>query len=212
MVDELLGVGGLELLLGEDVGVTDGDGAGGNGGQAGAGTVAGTGNGNVGVLVHELLSCSLDERLERGCSVVGHLTGKGGSGGVLSGTSGGSRGVATTGKTETGESGDATGETEELTTRAVIFEHGSPSENERRRGWGARCGAAPCRPSALRLSKISFVHGRNERVCRSLLAFDQALPCSNHRFTASLQKRGADNADAPTALFPARSGHSAIIS
>ena len=91
MIDEVLDLVGLELGLGEDVGVTDGDGAGGDSGQALARTVTRTGDGDVGVGIHELLGSSLDESLERGGTVVGHLAGDGlgSSGATLVGGAGG---------------------------------------------------------------------------------------------------------------------------
>ena len=127
MVDEVLDLIGLELALGEDVGVTDGDGAGGNSGQALARTVARTGDGDVGVGVHELLSSGLDESLERGGTVVGHLAGDGlGSSGATLVGGIGCAGAAATNETETNDAGKTTSEAEELTTRISLIEHDLP--------------------------------------------------------------------------------------
>lgn len=128
MVDEVLDLVGLELGLGEDVGVTDGDGAGGDSGQALTRTVARTGDGDVGVGVHELLGSSLDESLERGGTVIGHLAGDGlgsGSGATLVGGVG-SVGATATNKAETDDAGKTTSEAEELTTRISLIEHDLP--------------------------------------------------------------------------------------
>ena len=128
MVDEVLDLVGLELGLGEDVGVTDGDGAGGDSGQALARTVTRAGDGDVGVGVHELLGSSLDESLERGGAVVGHLAGDGlgsGSGATLVGGIG-SVGATAANKAETDDAGKTTSEAEELTTRISLIEHDLP--------------------------------------------------------------------------------------
>ena len=127
MVDEVLDLIGLELGLGEDVGVTDGDGAGGNSGQALARTVARTGDGDVGVGIHKLLGSSLDESLERGGAVVGYLArdGLGSSGATLVGGVG-CAGAAATNETETDDAGKTTSEAEELTTRISLIEHDLP--------------------------------------------------------------------------------------
>ena len=128
MVDEVLDLVGLELGLGEDVGVTDGDGAGGDSSQALARTVARAGDGDIGVGVHELLGSGLDESLERGGAVVGHLAGDGlgsGSGATLVGGIG-CAGAATTNKTETDDAGKTTSKSEELTTRISLIEHDLP--------------------------------------------------------------------------------------
>ena len=128
MVDEVLDLIGLELGLGEDVGVTDGDGAGGDSGQALARTVARAGDGDVRVGVHELLGSSLDESLERGGAVVGHLAGDGlgsGSGTALVGGVGCACAAATN-ETESDDAGKATSEAEELTTRISLIEHDLP--------------------------------------------------------------------------------------
>lgn len=130
MVDEVLGLVGLELGLGEDVGVTDGDGAGGDSGQALTRTVARTGDGDVRVGVHELLGSSLDESLERGGTVIGHLAGDGlgsGSGATLVGGVGCAGAAATNEtETETDDAGKTTSEAEELTTRISLIEHDLP--------------------------------------------------------------------------------------
>ena len=127
MVDEVLDLVGLELGLGEDVGVTNGDGAGGDSGQALARTVTRTGDGDVGVGVHELLGSSLDESLERRGAVVGHLAGDGlGSGGAtLVGCVGSVRATAAN-EAETDDAGKTTSEAEELTTRISLIEHDLP--------------------------------------------------------------------------------------
>ena len=126
MVDEVLDLVGLELGLGEDVGVTDGDGTGGNGGQALARTVARARDGDVRVGVHELLGSGLDESLERGGAVVGHLAGDGlGSGAALVGGVG-SACAAATNEAEAHEAGKTTSEAEELTTRISLIEHDLP--------------------------------------------------------------------------------------
>ena len=128
MVDEVLDLVGLELGLGEDVGVTDGDGAGGHSGQALARTVTRAGDGDVGVGVHELLGSSLDESLERGGTVVGHLAGDGlGSGSSAALVGGvGSVGATATNKAETDDAGKTTSEAEELATRISLIEHDLP--------------------------------------------------------------------------------------
>ena len=127
MVDEILDLVGLELGLGEDVGVTDGDGASGDSGQTLARTVARAGDGDVGVGIHELLGSSLDESLERGGTVVGHLAGDGlGSGGAALVGGVGCAGAATTNETEAHDAGEATSEAEELTTRISLIEHDLP--------------------------------------------------------------------------------------
>ena len=59
VIDEVLDLIGLELGLGEDIGITDGDGAGGDSGQALARTVTRAGDGDIGVGVHELLGSGL---------------------------------------------------------------------------------------------------------------------------------------------------------
>ena len=127
MVDEVLDLIGLELGLGEDVGVADGDGAGGNSGQALARTVARAGDGDVRVGIHELLGSGLDESLERGGAVVGHLAGDrlGSSGATLVG---GARSACATAanKTESDDAGKTTSEAEELTTRISLIEHDLP--------------------------------------------------------------------------------------
>lgn len=128
MVDEVLDLVGLELGLGEDVGVTDGDGACGDSGQTLARTVARAGNGDVRVGIHELLGSSLDESLERGGTVVGHLAGDGlgsSSGATLVGGVG-CAGAAATNETETDDAGKTTSEAEELTTRISLIEHDLP--------------------------------------------------------------------------------------
>ena len=128
MVDEVLDLVGLELGLGEDVGVTDGDDAGGDSGQALARTVARAGDGDIGVGVHELLGSGLDESLERGGAVVGHLAGDGlgsGSGAALVGGVGCACAAATN-ETETDDTGKTTSEAEELTTRISLIEHDLP--------------------------------------------------------------------------------------
>ena len=128
MIDEALDLIGLELGLGEDVGVTDSNGAGGNSGQALARTVARTGDGDVGIGIHKLLGSSLDESLERGGAVVGHLAGDGlgsGSGATLVGGVG-CAGAAATNETETDDAGKTTSEAEELTTRISLIEHDLP--------------------------------------------------------------------------------------
>ena len=127
VVDEVLDLVGLELGLGEDVGVTDGDGAGGNSGQALARTVARAGDGDVRVGVHELLCSGLDESLERRGTVVGHLAGDGlGSSGATLVGGVGSAGAAATNETETDDAGKTTSEAEELTTRISLIEHDLP--------------------------------------------------------------------------------------
>ena len=127
VVDEVLDLVGLELGLGEDVGVTDGDGAGGDGGQALARTVTRAGDGDVRVGVHELLGSGLDESLERRGAVVGHLArdGLGSSGAALSSGVGGV-GATATNETETDDAGKTTSEAEELTTRISLIEHDLP--------------------------------------------------------------------------------------
>ena len=128
VVDEVLDLVGLELGLGEDVGVTDGDGAGGDSGQALARTVTRAGDGDIGVGVHELLGSGLDESLERGGTVVGHLAGDGlgsGSGAALVGGVGSARAAAAN-ETETDDAGKTTSEAEELTTRISLIEHDLP--------------------------------------------------------------------------------------
>ena len=127
MVDEVLDLVGLELGLGEDVGVTDSDGAGGDSGQALARTVTRARDGDVRVGIHELLGSSLDESLERGSAVVGHLArdGLGSSGAALSSGVGGV-GAAATNETETDDAGKTTSEAEELTTRISLIEHDLP--------------------------------------------------------------------------------------
>ena len=126
MVNEVLDLIGLELGLGKDVGVTDGNGAGGDSGQALARTVARTGDGDVGVGIHELLGSGLDESLERGGAVVGHLAGDGLGGGATLGGGVGCAGAATTNETETDDAGKTTSEAEELTTRISLIEHDLP--------------------------------------------------------------------------------------
>ena len=128
MVDEVLDLVGLELGLGEDIGVTDGDGAGGHSGQALARTVARTGDGDVGVGVHELLGSGLDESLERRGAVVGHLAGDGLSSGSSATLVGGvgCAGAAATNEAETDDAGETTSEAEELTTRISLIEHDLP--------------------------------------------------------------------------------------
>ena len=153
MVDELGGSVGVELGLGEDVGVTDLHGALGDGGQALAGTVAGTGDGHVRVLIHELLSSSLDERLEGGGALVGDVAaqragGSGASGGAGRGTGG--SGVTATGETETGEGGETTGKTEELATRNGLIEHVDNLLSRRR---GLRLSGRRIRPFPLQLGR-----------------------------------------------------------
>ena len=126
MVDEVLDLIGLELGLGEDVGVADGNGACGDSGQALARTVARAGDGNVRIGVHELLGSGLDESLERRGTVIGHLAGDGlGSGATLVGGVG-SAGAAATNETETDDAGKTTSEAEELTTRISLIEHDLP--------------------------------------------------------------------------------------
>ena len=127
MVDEVLDLVGLELGLGEDVRVTDGNGAGGDGGQALARTVTRAGDGDVGVGIHELLGSGLEERLERGGAVVGHLArdGLGSSGAALVGGVG-SACAAATNEAEAHEAGKTTSEAEELTTRISLIEHDLP--------------------------------------------------------------------------------------
>ena len=127
VIDEVLDLIGLELGLGEDIGITDGDGAGGDSGQALARTVTRTGDGDVRVGIHELLGSSLDESLERGGAVVGHLArdGLGSSGAALSSGVGGV-GAAATNETETDDAGKTTSEAEELTTRISLIEHDLP--------------------------------------------------------------------------------------
>lgn len=118
---------GLELGLGEDVGVTDGDGAGGNSGQTFARTVARAGDGDVGVGIHELLGSGLNESLERGGTVVGHLAGDGlGSSGATLVGGVGCAGAAATNEAETDDAGETTSEAEELTTRISLIEHDLP--------------------------------------------------------------------------------------
>lgn len=127
MVDEVLDLVGLELGLGEDVGVTDGNGAGGDSGKALARTVARTGDGDVRVGIHELLGSGLDESLERGGTVVGHLAGDGlGSSGATLGGGVGCAGATATNEAETDDAGEATSEAEELTTRISLIEHDLP--------------------------------------------------------------------------------------
>ena len=127
MVDEVLDLIGLEFGLGEDVGVTDGDGAGGNSGQALARTVARAGDGDVRVGVHELLGSGLDESLERGGAVVGHLAGDGlGNSGATLVDGVGSTSAAATNEAETDDAGETTSEAEELTTRISLIEHDLP--------------------------------------------------------------------------------------
>ena len=127
MVDEVLDLIGLELGLGEDVRVTDGDGAGGDSGQALTRTVTRTGDGDVRIGIHELLGSGLDESLERGGTVVGHLTGDGlgGSGATLVGGVG-SACAAATNEAEAHDAGETTSEAEELTTRISLIEHDLP--------------------------------------------------------------------------------------
>ena len=127
MVDEVLDLVGLELGLGEDVGVTDGNGAGGDSGQTLARTVTRAGDGDIGVGIHELLGSGLDESLERGGTVVGHLAGDGlgGSGATLVGGVGCACAAATN-ETETDDAGKTTSEAEELTTRISLIEHDLP--------------------------------------------------------------------------------------
>ena len=128
MVDEVLDLVGLELGLGEDVGVTDGNGAGGDSGQTLARTVTRTGDGDVRVGVHELLCSGLDESLERGGAVVGHLAGDrlgSGSGAALVGGVGSTRATAAN-EAEAHEAGKTTSEAEELTTRISLIEHDLP--------------------------------------------------------------------------------------
>ena len=127
VVDEVLDLVGLELSLGEDVGVTDGDGTGGDSGQALARTVTRAGDGDVGIGVHELLGSSLDESLERRGAVVGHLAGDGlgSSGATLVGGVGSACATAAN-KTETDDAGKTTSEAEELTTRISLIEHDLP--------------------------------------------------------------------------------------
>ena len=121
VIDEVLD------LVGQDVGVTDGDGAGGDSGQALARTVTRTGDGDVGVGIHELLGSSLDESLERGGTVVGHLAGDGlGSSGATLVGGFGCAGAAATNETETDDAGKTTSEAEELTTRISLIEHDLP--------------------------------------------------------------------------------------
>ena len=127
VVDEVLDLIGLELGLGEDVGVTDGDGASGDSGQTLARTVARAGDGDIGVGIHELLGSGLDESLERGGAVVGHLAGDGlGSGGATLVGSARSACAAATNETEAHEAGKTTSEAEELTTRISLIEHDLP--------------------------------------------------------------------------------------
>ena len=127
MVDEVLDLIGLELGLGEDVGVADGDGACGDSGQALARTVARAGDGNIGVGVHELLGSGLDESLERRGTIVGHLAGDGlGSSGATLVGGIGCAGAAATNETETDDAGKTTSEAEELTTRISLIEHDLP--------------------------------------------------------------------------------------
>ena len=127
MVDEVLDLVGLELGLGEDVGVADGDGAGGNSGQALARTVTRAGDGDIGVGVHELLGSGLDESLERRGTVVSHLAGDGlGSSGATLVGGIGCAGAAATNETETDDAGKTTSEAEELTTRISLIEHDLP--------------------------------------------------------------------------------------
>ena len=125
MIDEVLDLIGLELGLGENIRVTDGNGAGGDSGQALARTVTRTGDGDVRIGIHELLRSGLDESLERGGAVVGHLAGDGlGSGAVLCGASG--IGATATNETEADDAGKTTSEAEELTTRISLIEHDLP--------------------------------------------------------------------------------------
>ena len=127
VVDEVLDLIGLELGFGEDVGVADGDGAGGDSGQALARTVARAGDGDVRVGIHELLGSGLDESLERGGAVVGHLTGDGlGSSGATLVDGVGSACAAATNEAEAHEAGKTTSEAEELTTRISLIEHDLP--------------------------------------------------------------------------------------
>ena len=126
VIDEVLDLVGLELGLGEDVGVTDGDGASSDSGQTLARAVARAGNGDVRVGIHELLGSGLDESLERGGTVVGHLAGDGlGSSATLVGGVG-CAGAAATNETETDDAGKTTSEAEELTTRISLIEHDLP--------------------------------------------------------------------------------------
>ena len=127
VVDELGGGIGVELGLGEDIGVADGHGAGGHGGEACAGAVAGAGDDAVGVLVHELLGRSLDEGLEGGGAVVGDLAHD--ARGGIGGTSGRGLRATAASQAETGHGGDTAGKAEEGATRAGIIEHGSPFES-----------------------------------------------------------------------------------
>ena len=127
VVDEVLDLIGLELGLGEDVGVTDSNGAGGNSGQALARTVARTRDGDVGIGIHKLLGSGLDESLERGGAVVGHLAGDGlGSSGATLVGGVGCAGAAATNEAETDDAGKTTSEAEELTTRISLIEHDLP--------------------------------------------------------------------------------------
>ena len=127
MIGEILDLVGLELGLGEDVGVTDSNGAGGNSGQALARTVARTGDGDVGIGIHKLLGSSLDESLERGGAVVGHLAGDGlGSSGATLSSGVGGVGATAANEAETDDAGKTTSEAEELTTRISLIEHDLP--------------------------------------------------------------------------------------
>lgn len=127
VVDEVLDLVGLELGLGEDVGVTDGDGAGGDSGQALARTVARAGDGDVRVGIHELLGSGLDESLERRGTVVGHLAGDGlGSSGATLVGSVGSVCATAANEAEADDAGKTTSEAEELTTRISLIEHDLP--------------------------------------------------------------------------------------
>ena len=193
MVDELGGSVGIELGLGEDVGVADGHGSGGNGGEAGAGTIAGTRDDAAGVLVHELLGRSLDERLEGGGTVIGDLA-RHGSGGIGRAGSGSVRATAAS-QTKTGDSGKTASETEEGAARAGIIEHGSPFESKR-----AQCADGPGRvlkapmgnlqlPIRRTASTIPRVRRPFLHVRRLLRLSDHPLPPAAPQLTRGLHRR-----------------------
>ena len=103
--------------------------------------------------------------------------------GTRSSGASGSAIAATTSKTEAGEGREATGETEELTTRASVVEHGSPFANIP----FATAVRAPHRTSAVRLRTLSCVYRPNLLVHLLLRCSYQALRSNGMHLTGSLQ-------------------------
>lgn len=143
VVLELGGVGGVDLLLGEDVGAADLGLAVLDVGEALARSAAGDGDGHVGVLVLELVRGALDERLEGGGA--GAVNGAGDGGGGIRGggiRGGGVAAAANEAEAGHGDGGGAEGAQELTAGHAIELGHASPSLGL----WApALGGACPCR-------------------------------------------------------------------